>query len=101
MVENVKVIPGVSLDSDHRLLIADLKVKKVEPMQSNRRRITKTKSLQSKEKRNNYKLNLSERLKNQFQDRAVCWEVLKRVIKKEAEDSLGVKWIGGSMEGSK
>ncbi len=46
-------MPGVTLDSVHRLLIADIEMKKVEVYQSSKRKIIKIKALNDKEKTKN------------------------------------------------
>ncbi len=48
LVCNVKVIPGDSLDSYHRLLIGDLKIKKESIQQGQKRRLIKTERLKMK-----------------------------------------------------
>ncbi len=46
IVRNVKVMLGVvTLQSDHRLLVMDMKVVKIAEQQSQRRKVLKTKSL--------------------------------------------------------
>ena len=44
MFRNVKVLPGVSLDSDHRLLVVDITTPKVEAVKKHKWKIMKADS---------------------------------------------------------
>ena len=96
IIRNVKVIPGVSLDSDHRLLVADIKVGKVKTQQSRKRRVFKTKSLQEQEKQDTYRNKLTQKLERQREEEKQSWDILKKTISEVAEETLGVEWIGGN-----
>lgn len=61
---NVKVIPGVSLNSDHRLLDGDLRIGKIKPQQSGKRKEVKTKTLQDEERKNFYRDKITETTNN-------------------------------------
>lgn len=50
-VTNAKVIPGVSLDSDHSLLVADLSIGRIKPQQSRKRKVMKRKTLQDEKRK--------------------------------------------------
>ena len=89
------VTPGVSLDSDHRLLVADMKVGKVKPRQS-RRQVFKTKSLQEQEKQDTYRSKLMQKLERQTEEERQSWETLKKTIGEVAKETPGVEWIGGN-----
>src|SRR5678816_2917318 len=59
IVQNVKVLPGVSMDSDHRLLVADLR-KKAERLQAGEKRsVIKMEVLKKKRKRQEYEERLN------------------------------------------
>ena len=92
----MKVTPGVSLDYDHRLLVADMKVGEVKPQQSRRRQVFKTKSLQEQEKEDTYRSNLMQKLKRETEEERQSWETLKKTICEVAKGTLGVEWIGGN-----
>src|ERR1044072_9987476 len=62
IVNNVKVIPGVSLDADHRMIVAKVKVRNFRKQHLYKSKIIKTKSLNEQEKRTEYKRRINEKL---------------------------------------
>lgn len=92
IVENVKVIPGVSFDSDHRLVVAKIKTQETRWQITEKRKVIKVEALKEQEKREEYVEKLKERLAR-IEDTNVN---LQEIIGKTAEETLGVKWYGGT-----
>lgn len=53
-MENVKVLPGDSLDSDHRLIVARVKVQKMKRHLGKRRKIIKVEAMKDQVKKGIY-----------------------------------------------
>ena len=90
---NVKVLPGDSLDSDHRLLIGDIEVKERQKEKTKeKRKVIRTESLMDTEKRDKYREKINEGLDN-LSENGKDWKAISTIIVDVAEEMLGVKWI--------
>ena len=87
MVKNVKVIPGVSLDADHRLVVADMKIRGEGGVNEQKRAVIRVEKLEEQETRRNYEREMQETLRNEEEN-----EDLQDVIKEVAEKTLGKRW---------
>ncbi len=76
--------------------MADLKIGKIRPSQSRRRKIIRTKTLKQEEKKTEYMTKLTERLEGKTEEERTIWESLKKIMKEEVEEILGVEWVGGN-----
>lgn len=92
MVRNVKVIPGVSLDADHRLVVADMKMRGEGRVNEQKRAVIKVEKLAEQEERRKYEQEMQETLRNREGNE----EDLQEVIKEVAERTLGKRWVGGT-----
>ena len=95
IIENVKVIPGVSLDSDHRLVVGQIKVPKVKVPRKEKWKIIKTYPLKDSQVKEEYQTKITAKIE-QIDEEAIGWEEVKNVICEVAEETLGTKWVGGS-----
>ena len=91
--KNIKVLPGVSLDSDHRLLVADMEIKNMKSQKAEKRIQVKTKNLQNIEMNENYRYKINDAL-DQMEDQA-DWMVIKNKILQVSKDVLGETVVGG------
>src|SRR5678815_3048702 len=93
IVEDVKVIPGVSMDSDHRLLLADLKIQAEKVQVKEKWSTIKVDSLKDQDKRLNYVGKVNEKILEMNGDETM--EHIGSVVKETARETLGIKWMGG------
>ncbi|XP_033099741.1 uncharacterized protein LOC117103306, partial [Anneissia japonica] len=93
---NVKAFPGETLDSDHRLLVADIAVKGLNKQRKNKRKVININSLENQEVRNMYTSKLKQNLQETEVGNQENWQTLAKCIKESAVNTLGIKWIGGT-----
>ena len=89
MVNDVKVMPNESLDSDHRLLIADLNLQTRRAFNRNVVRKIKVENLLSQE-------HLTEYFSRCQEVQSEDWNSLKDTLLNIATDTLGVRYVGGT-----
>lgn len=92
MVENVKVLPGVSFDSDHRVVVARLRVQEAKWQVGEKRKVIRVEALKEQGKREEY----VEKIKEKLTDVQEINMNLQETIGKAAEETLGVRWFGGT-----
>lgn len=95
LVDNVKVLPGISFNADHRLVLLDWKVKGSKSHQPIKRKIFRTKALKIPGKREEYEEKMNSRI-SQREGGVIQWEEVKRNIEEVAREVLGEEWVGGS-----
>ena len=98
LFKNVKSIPSVSLDSDHRLVLAKINIKKPKPMKKLVRERIKLEKLKEPEKAKLYKEKISEVYPSQQQETRDIeeeWIDMKDKITKIAKEVLETKKISG------
>lgn len=91
-VEDVKVLPGVSFDSDHRLVVAKLRVQETKWQVGEKRKVINVEALKEERKREEYVEKIKEKLMNVRETNMN----LQEIINETAEETLGVKWYGGT-----
>ncbi len=96
MFRNVKVMPRVTLDSDHRLLVMDIKVVKNAEQQSHKRKVIKTTLLKDPVMGENYKQRLNDILEEIEKNNRRSWPKLKETMVDVSIETLGIEWIGGN-----
>ena len=96
MVRNVKVLPGVSLDADHRMVVAVVMVKQWRQKPIRKVRIIKTKGLKEQNIRNDYSRRVTRKIIERCSDGEEEWEDVKKCMKDAAKEVLGEEWRGGS-----
>src|SRR5215469_10235027 len=96
LVRNVKVLPGVTLDADHRMVVAVVMVKQWTQKPIRKVRIIKTKGLKAQNIRNEYSRRVTRKIIEQCNDGEEEWEDVKKCIKDAAKEVLGEEWRGGS-----
>jgi nitroimidazol reductase NimA-like FMN-containing flavoprotein (pyridoxamine 5'-phosphate oxidase superfamily) len=101
IVNNVKVIPGVSLDADHRMIVAKVKVRNFRKQHLYKSKIIKTKSLNEQEKRTEYKRRINEKLNGWEEGGEVEWSNVESCLKEVAVEVLGEEWMGVEREGTR
>lgn len=74
LLKNVKVLPGDSLNSDHRLLIGNLNIKKIKHKQIQKRKVIKVETLKDNETKDKYRVALHEKIDHR-EDKD--WQALK------------------------
>ena len=95
MVNNVKVIPGESLDSDHRLVVGDLKTPEIRTQKKEKRKIIKIENLDDEEKKARYQNSTTQRLQSVNQEDR-NWNVLSNIVREAGEEELGCRYVGGT-----
>ena len=93
-ITNVKVLPGISFDSDHRLVVGDMKIKKDRVPIKQKWKIIKTEPLKNPETKVEYVTRITEKLEELEEE--PNWNDIKDTIITVAEDKLGTKWVGGT-----
>ena len=95
LFRDVKSVPSVSLDSDHRLLLIKLKLNKPKPIRGQRRTRFCLEKLQDQEGRERYKNEISRRhTQDEVGNSNEKWLSIKRGIQEVATDVLQTKLVG-------
>ena len=94
IVKDVKAIPSISLDSDHRLLKAKLKIHKPQLLKQPKRQrlLVENVSLKKQEIQTRFE---EDRRLIQGDDVIEFWEPFKEVVQKIEREVVGVKIMGG------
>src|ERR1700755_948632 len=94
MVKNVKVIPGISMDSDHRLVVTDIRIRMERIQNKEKRSAFKVELLKENGKKREYIEKVKENLKQMEEvgDIMKIQETMRRV----AEETLGRRWMEGT-----
>ncbi|XP_066953399.1 craniofacial development protein 2-like [Macrobrachium rosenbergii] len=92
LVQNVKVLPGVSLDSDHRLVIGKINISSVSA-QKTEKKVIKIETLKDPDIEMRFDSKFTEKLQ-QLEQRE--WEALKESALKVGEEELGCRYVGGT-----
>lgn len=94
MIMNVKVIPGETMDSDHRLLVADFRIRAEKNNVLDKRKIVKVESLKEQNKKDAYRNRVGEKI-NQL-EREEIFMGLQEKIMEAAGEELGYRYVGGT-----
>lgn len=96
LFKDVKVIPSVSCDSDHRLVVVSLRVIKPKLYRSRGRKRYKIENLQEEEKRRNLTAKMTEfKEDGERENLQENWQNFKTAVEKSAEETVGCKWVKG------
>lgn len=95
IVENIKVFPGESMDSDHRLIIGDFRSPQIKTQKTEKRKIIKVESLKNEDLKTAYRENVTQKLQEVHREQR-NWNVLKSSIITSGEENLGHTFIGGT-----
>ena len=89
----MKAIPSVSMDSDHRMVIAKLKLRKPKPRAKARHKRYRLEKLKDEDTATNYKTEIEQHALTRPENADVegKWQYLKQKIKSTAEQHIGVK----------
>ena len=93
LVQNVKVFPGVSLDSDHRLVLGKINIPSVRTQKAEKRKIIKTEILKDPDVKARFQNKFTEKLQ-ELQQRD--WIGLKEKALEVGEQELGYRYVGGT-----
>ena len=94
MVKNVKVIPGISMDSDHRLVVTDIRIRMERIQNKEKRSVFKVELLKENGKKREYIEKVRENLE-QMEEVGEIREI-QETVRRVAEETLGRRWIGGT-----
>lgn len=95
IVKNIKVFPGESMDSDHRLVIGDLKSLQIKTQKEEKRKIIKVENLKNEDLQRTYRDKVTEQLQEVHrEDRD--WDILKSCITTNGQEVLGHRFTGGT-----
>src|SRR5678816_4084081 len=94
MVLNVKVMPGETMDSDHRLLVAEFRIRAEKNNTLDKRKIVKVESLKEQSKKDAYRNRVGEKI-DQL-DREEIFTELQEKIMEAAGEELGCRYVGGT-----
>ena len=98
-VMDVKAIPSMSLDGDHRMVVAKLKMKQQVIKLGKKTKRYRVEKLNDTEVKEEFRQKLSGLIKEETQTEELnsgqMWEAMKRQISKVADETLGVKYTGG------
>ncbi|XP_076067750.1 uncharacterized protein LOC143040554 [Oratosquilla oratoria] len=93
---DVKAIPSVSLDSDHRLVVAKINARKWRVVPGKIRRRFKVEDLKNPEKKESFKEKIRGKVTNLQTGENINeeWEQMKTVVKEVAEEVVEMKYVG-------
>ncbi|XP_076038003.1 uncharacterized protein LOC143023369 [Oratosquilla oratoria] len=93
---DVKAIPSVSLDSDHRLVVAKINARKWRVVPGKIRRRFKVEDLKNPKKKESFKEKIRGKVTNLQTGENINeeWEQMKTVVKEVAEEVLEMKYVG-------
>src|SRR6201990_159334 len=92
MVKNVKVIPGISMDSDHRLVVTDIRIRMERIQNKEKRSVFKVELLKENGKKREYIEKVRENLE-QMEEVGEIREI-QETVRRAAEETLGRRWTG-------
>ena len=96
IVKNIKVLPGISLDSDHRLLIGDLQIEINRKPRAQKVSKIKVEALKEENKVAEYRDLCEELSFDKNQDIEAQWQEFKGKMSSAAKMTLGKKLLGGT-----
>ena len=88
---DVKAVPSVSLDSDHRLLLAILKLSKPKKKTKMIKEMYKLEKLKDHEVVTQFRETFSEKIANRNEEGLDDWASFKNSITEAAEESIGIR----------
>ena len=94
MIKNVKVIPGVSMDSDHRLVVTDIRIRMERIQNKEKRSVFKVELLKENGKKREYIEKVRENLE-QMEEVGEKREI-QETVRRVAEETLGRRWMRGT-----
>ena len=98
-INDVKAIPSVSMDGDHRMVVIKMKIDKPKKTKTEKKKRFMVENLNNSEVRESYKGKLTDNF-NENKDRSNNieheWEKFREAVTKAAEESIGVKYTGGT-----
>ena len=100
-VKDVKAIPSVSMDGDHRMVMCKMMIQKPKKLKPVKKKRFELENLNQDEVKEDYqqkiKANL-EHIEGDEDNTETRWTKLKEAVNKAAEESIGVKYVGGKMK---
>ena len=103
-INDVKAIPSLSMDGDHRMVVCKLKVVKTKKVKTTKKKRYMLENLNCEETKEAYKEKLKSNLEANREESLdeesteIRWQRLKEAINKAAEETIGVKFVGGKMK---
>jgi len=94
IILNAKVMPGESMDSDHRLLVADMRIRLEKKNVLEKRKLIKIDSLKEQNKRNAYRNSVRKKIGRM--NREEVFMGLQEKVVEAAGEELGYRYVGGT-----
>ena len=101
-VNDVKAIPSLSMDGDHRMVMCKLMIQKPKKRRPVKKKRYVLENLNTEEIKEDYREKLKHNIESEdvqeSESAETRWMKLKESINKAAEETIGVKFVGGKMK---